>query len=75
MKVSYATQMLSSSVANLLKRDYQGTEATAKFCKYFDQCFVCVDVGHLYEGQNVRKDFLTPCESPDDPRFNWLVKE
>ena len=35
MKVSYATQVLSSSVANLLNKDYPGTEATAKFCKYF----------------------------------------
>ena len=72
MKVSYATQVLSSNVANLLLKDYPGTEATEKFFKYFDQFFDCVNVRHIYEGQNMRKEFLAPYESPNDPRFNWL---
>ena len=72
MKVSNATQVLSSSAANLLNKDYPGTEATAKFCKYFDQFFDCVNVRHLHEGQHKRKDFLAAYESPNDPRFSWL---
>ena len=75
MKVSYATQVLSSSVANLLNKDYPGTEATAKFCKYFDQFFDCVNVRHLHEGQHKRKDFLAAYESPNDPRFSWLEND
>ena len=72
MKVKYATEILSKSVANLLRSEYPGTEATAKFCEYFDMFFDCLNVRNLYEARNTLKPFTAPYKSTNDPRFEWL---
>ena len=72
MKVSYATQVLSSQVANILKKYHAGTEATAEFCQYFDSFFDCVNVRNQDEGKKKRKEFLEPYRSTTDFRYDWL---
>ena len=72
MKVSYATQVLSSSVAHLLRRDYPGTLATAKFCENMDNFFDCLNTRNLTEHKRLIKPFLQPYVSTEDSRFDWL---
>ena len=72
MKVSYAAQVLSSSVANVLRTYYPSTEATAQYCELMDHFFDCLNARHLDEHKPKRNPFLAPYTSTNDFRFDWL---
>ena len=44
MKVKLAAQVLSTSVANLLRKDYQDTKVTAEYCEKMNNFFDCLNV-------------------------------
>ena len=73
MNVSLARQVLSTSVASVLK-NFSPKEcmATATFCEVFDKFFDCLNVRSLKEFQTKRKPYLAPYTSIDDERFHWL---
>eukprot|EP00794_Sanderia_malayensis_P012456 gene12456-13744_t len=76
MRVHLAVQVLSSSVAAVL-REYGPKEAsaTAEFCEKMDMFFDCLNVRNTKEHLLKRKPFLIPYVSPDDSRFAWLEGE
>ena len=50
INVSFAVQVLSSTFANVLKNYYdKETNGTAKFCKYIDKFFDCLNVRNKVE--------------------------
>eukprot|EP00794_Sanderia_malayensis_P013195 gene13195-14544_t len=74
MNVKLAVQVLSSSVAEVLKAfGSQKARGTAQFCFMFDQFFYCMNVRNTVEHQLKRKPFLKPYESLEDERFTWLA--
>ena len=76
MKVRLAAQVLSSSVAAVLRSFYSGdTSATADFCDNIDKFFDCLNVRSCHEHERKRKNFLKPYVSIDDERFKWLKEE
>ena len=76
MKVRLAAQVLSSSVAAVLRTFYpEEKSATAEFCDKVDQFFDCLNVRSCLEHERKRKPFLKPYISVDDERFEWLKEE
>ena len=75
MTVSYATQILSETMSNLILQYYPEFEATGILCKYMDSFFDCANVRSLFEGKMKRKPFLEPYRSVDDKRFKWLKED
>ena len=75
MRVSLAAQVLSASVAAVLK-SFGPAEAatTAKFCEMVDSFFDCMNVRSTTEHERKRKPFLAPYTSVEDERFQWLVE-
>ncbi len=73
MRVKLAVQVLSSSMAKVLKA-YGPDEAsgTATFCEYMDKFFDCANVRNTQEHHHKQKAALRPYESLEDPRFEWL---
>lgn len=73
MRVNLATQVLSSSVAKVL-RAFGPPEAaaTSKLCEMVDNFFDCLNVRSLTESQKKRKPFLAPYRSIDDERYIYL---
>ena len=69
MRVNLATQVLSASVAAVLK-EFGPPEAveTAKLCEMMDAFFDCLNVRSTTEHQKKRKPFLAPYRSDDDER-------
>ncbi len=77
MRVHLAVQVLSSSVAEVL-REYGPKEAiaTAEFCEKMDLFFDCLNVRNTKEHLLMkRKPFLMPYVSSDNSRFAWLGGE
>ena len=75
MRVSLAAQVLSASVAAVLKSfGPAGAAATAKFCEMVDSFFDCMNVRSTTEHETKRKPFLAPYTSVEDERFQWLVE-
>lgn len=74
MRVSLATQVLSASVAAVLK-SFGPAEAaaTSKFCEMVESFFDCLNVRSTSEYERKRKPFLAPYKSVDDDRFQWLM--
>ena len=74
MNVRLAVQILSSSVAHVLK-EYGPPEAagTSTFCELMDQFFDCMNVRNCTEHKTKLKPFLKPYTSIEDERFNWLT--
>ena len=68
MRVNLAAQVLSASVAEVLK-EFGPPEAaeTAKLCE-MDAFFDCLNVRSTTEYQKKRKPFLAPYRSDDDER-------
>ena len=62
MKVSFAVQVLSNTVAQALQRHYSSGEAseTAKFCKMMNDFFYCIHVRSTSEHQRKRNPLLAP---------------
>ena len=69
MRVNLAAQVLSASVAAVLK-EFGPPEAveTAKLCEMMDAFFDCLNVRSTTEYQKKRKPFLAPYRSDDDER-------
>ena len=57
MKVNLATQVLSSSVGGILRKDYPGNNATATFCEMLVRFFDCLNVRSQHEGKRGRNEF------------------
>jgi len=76
MRVSLAAQVLSSTVAAVLK-SFGPPDATAisKLCEMVDSYFDCLNVRSTTEHQRKRKPFIVPYRSVDDPRFLWLTND
>ena len=70
MRVSLAAQVLSASVASVLKA-FGTPEAagTARLCEMVDQLFDCLNVRSLTEHKRKRKPFLAPYRSVQDGRY------
>ena len=70
MRVNLAAQVLSASVASVLKA-FGPPEAagTARLCEMVDQFFDCLNVRSLTEHQRKRKPFLAPYRSVQDGRY------
>ena len=69
MRVNLAAQVLSASVAAVLKKfGPPETAATAKLCEMVDGFFDCLNVRSTTEHQRKRKPFLDPYTSVDDER-------
>jgi hypothetical protein len=87
MNVRLAAQVLSKSVADLLKTfrelstDNQSTSIfddtteTERFCRIFNRLFDCFNTRHLYEAQQKRNDDLAPYTKKYDIRLQWLENE
>ena len=76
MRVNHAAQVLSATMASVLKAfgppDIAGT---AKFCEMMDKFFDCFNVRSSSEGTKTRKAFLLPYEDVNDERFSLLTDE
>lgn len=74
MRVNLAVQILSASVANVLKSfGPPDTIATSKLCEMMDNFFDCLNVRNQHEHVRKRKPFLKPYSSLNDQRFAWLT--
>ena len=71
MRVNLAAQVLSASVASVLK-SFGPLEAagTAKLCKMVDNFFDCLNVRNQLEHERKRKPFLAPYTLMHDERYN-----
>ena len=76
MHVNLAAQVLSASMANVLREfSTPDTVGTAQFCGMVDSFFDCLNVRSTVEHQRKRKPFVAPYTSMDDSRFVWLEDE
>ena len=76
MKVNYAAQIFSNSVANMLEEEYgEGVAETVKFIRHMNKFFDCLNTRNLHEGKNTRNDDLNPYTSKDDPRLEYLLND
>lgn len=76
MRVNLAVQILSASVANVLKSfGPPDTIATSKLCEMMDNFFDCLNVRNQHEHVRKRKPFLKPYSSVNDQRFAWLTND
>ena len=73
MNVSFAVQVISSTVANVIRNYYgEETHGTAKLRKYMDKFFDCLNVRNQIGGLKKRKSFLQPYTDLKDECFKWL---
>eukprot|EP00794_Sanderia_malayensis_P013209 gene13209-14561_t len=76
MRVHLAVQVLSTTVANVLKVYGPGdAKGTAEFCQKLDMFFDCLNVRNTQEHIKTKKPFLAPYKCLDDSRFQWLELE
>lgn len=76
MKVSYAAQVLSSTVAGALELLY-GPEVSETVCfiRHMNKFFDCLNVRSLHEATATRNPNLDVYRTPDDPRLDYLLNE
>ena len=73
MNVRFAVQMLSKSVANILRNYYLcETYKTAKFCKMMNNFFDIFNARNSVDGIKTKNSFLKPFTSDTDEIFEWL---
>ncbi|KAK3917951.1 Transposable element P transposase [Frankliniella fusca] len=73
MRVRYAAQVLSSTVASDLEtQNWEGTGETIRFIRLCDKFFGVLNGAHSSQSRRLLKPDLAPYESVDDPRFHWL---
>ena len=73
MRVNLAAQVLSSSMASVLKSfGPPDAVATAEFCEKMDKFFDCFNVRNTTEGERTRKASMLPYKDVNDERFSWL---
>ena len=76
MRVSLAAQVLSATVATVLRSfGPPDTEATSKLCMMMDSYFDCLNVRSTTEHIRKKKPFLAPYMSQNDGRFLWLTND
>lgn len=76
MRVDLATQVLSGTVAAVLKSfGPSDAKATALFCEMMDKFFDCFNCRNFNEEKKKRKPFLMPYTDKLDFRFDWLQNE
>ena len=76
MKVRFAVQVLSSSVASILRKfSPENCSETANLCSQMDTFCDYLNVRSLTEYTRKRKPMLTPYRSIDDPRFDILLED
>lgn len=76
MRVSLAAQVLSSSVASVMREfSPPDTAATSELCQMMDYFFDCLNVRSPYEHERKRKPYLKPYTSVQDERFIWLQSD
>ncbi len=77
MKVRFAVQVLSITVAQDLQWHYSSGEAreTAKFCKMMNNSFDRMNVRSTSEHERKCYPMLAPYQHTDDSRFDWLKNE
>ncbi|CAC5374861.1 THAP9 [Mytilus coruscus] len=76
MKVNFAAQVLSSTVANALEMLYgDNVTETVNFIRVMNRVFDCLNVRSLYEGRNKRNPDLNPYNSSNDERLGWLKED
>ena len=70
MNVSFAVQVLSSTVANVLRNYYgEETHGTVELSEYMDKFFDCLNARNQIEGVKNRKSFLQPYTNLNDEYF------
>ena len=70
MRLNLAAQVLSASVASVLKAfGPPEAAATAQLCEMVDKAFDCLNVHSTQEHQRKRKPFLAPYTSVNDQRY------
>ena len=75
MNVSFAVQVLSSTVPNVLRNYYgEETHGTAELCGYMDKFFDCLNVRNQIERVK-KRSFLQPYTNLNDERFKWLKND
>ena len=76
MRVSFAAQVMSSTVANALEHVYgDDVCSTVYFIRIINKWFDIMNVRNLFEGRNSRNQDLLPFSDPNDPRLVWLERE
>eukprot|EP00112_Aurelia_sp_Birch-Aquarium-sp1_P000666 Seg1064.2 transcript_id=Seg1064.2/GoldUCD/mRNA.D3Y31 product="Transposable element P transposase" protein_id=Seg1064.2/GoldUCD/D3Y31 len=76
MKVRLAVQVLSSSVASILRKfSPEDCSETANLCSQMDTFFDCFNVRSLTECTRKRKSMLAPYRSIDDARLKILMED
>lgn len=69
MKVSFAAQVFSTTIANSLEMLYdESVEETVKFVRTMNKFFDCLNVRNPYEGRNKRNPDLNAYTNPEDER-------
>ena len=75
MKVKYAAQVLSATIARMLERKkWLGTEETIIFIRKVNDFFDMLNGAHSKQGKRKRNPNLDPYCSKEDPRFEELAK-
>ncbi|KAK3910142.1 DNA transposase [Frankliniella fusca] len=73
MKVRYAAQVLSETVANDLEaQNWENTEETVRFIRYFNKFFDCLNGAFKGQHFRTRNNNLAEYTDVNDPRFAWL---
>ena len=77
MKVNYAAQIFSASVAKLLEEEFDDAEVseTCKFIRHMNRFFDCLNTRNLYEGRNKINSDLNAYTRKDDQRFHYLLND
>ncbi|KAE8738331.1 hypothetical protein FOCC_FOCC016192 [Frankliniella occidentalis] len=73
MKVKYAAEVLSRTVAQALEDEkWVDASETIKFIRLVNDWFDCLNGAHSAVGKKKRNDRLNPYKREDDPRFKQL---
>ncbi|KAK6165467.1 hypothetical protein SNE40_022391 [Patella caerulea] len=76
MKVNYAAQIFSETVASSLELMYgDSVLETVHFIRHMNKFFDCLNTRNLKESARKRNDNLKPYCDIDDPRFEYLTKD
>lgn len=76
MKVKFAAQVLSQTVANVLKdMNWENTTETVKFIEIMNKFFDVLNGAHSSQAIKQLKPDLAPYSEVNDERFEWLMKD
>lgn len=76
MKVNYAAQIFSESVATLLETESdEDITETCKFIRHMNHFFYCLNTRNLHEGRNKLNSDLNAYTRKDYPRFEYLLTD